>query len=100
MDTYLMKNDEQMQVEGVQRQHQPAQYQQQQYPQPQYQQNQYPQQQHYPPQRGAENFRGRGQQQRGGFGRGRGQVVCYNCGSLGHFSLDYKSHVKTCTYCK
>ena len=52
MDTYLMKNDEQMQVERVQPQYKPMQYQQQQYPQPQYQQNQYSQQQKYPPQRG------------------------------------------------
>ena len=47
MDTYLMKNDEQMQVERVQPQYQPTHYQQQQYPQPQYQSNQYPQQQQY-----------------------------------------------------
>ena len=51
MDTYLMKNEEQMQVERVQPQYQPVQFQQQ-YPQPQYQQNRYPQQQRYRPQTG------------------------------------------------
>ena len=52
MDTYLMKNDEQMQVEWAQLWYHPTQYQQHQYPQPWYRQNQYHQQQQYPPQWG------------------------------------------------
>ena len=39
VDTYLMKNEEQMQAEWAQDQYPPAQYQQSLYPQPQYQQN-------------------------------------------------------------
>ena len=61
MDTYLMKNDEHMQVERAQPQYKldqytPTQFQQPQYPQPQYQLNQYPSQQHYPQPRGVEIF--------------------------------------------
>ena len=53
MDTYLMKNDENMKDKKAHPQYQlyqypPPQYQQPQYPQLQYLQNQYPKQQQYP----------------------------------------------------
>ena len=50
---------------------------------------------------GGGNFWGYGQQQGGGgFGHGRGQVICYNCGQPGNFSHDSQSPSKMCTYCK
>ena len=61
MDTYLIKNDEKMQVEQMKSQYQPAQYpptqfQQPQYAQLQYQPNQYLLQKHYPQPWGVETF--------------------------------------------
>ena len=64
MDTYLMKNYDQIQVERTQPQYQPVQY-----PQPQYQHNQYPQKHNTLCKGGGGNFRGRGQKLGGGFGR-------------------------------
>ena len=49
---------------------------------------------------GGGKFRGRGQQQGGGFGWGRGQVILYNYEHPRNFSRDCQSPVKTCTYCK
>ena len=92
MDTYLMKNEEKIKIEQAQ-----AQYPQAQYPQPQYQHNQCLRQQ-YPQQRGGVNFIGRGQG--GGFGRGRGQIICYNCGKPRNFLRDYVSFTNTCSYSK
>ena len=49
---------------------------------------------------GGGNFRGQGkvQQGGGGFGRGRGQVICYNCGQPLNFSWDFASPANTCLY--
>jgi len=42
-------------------------------------------------------FRGH---KRGGFGRGRGPIICYNCNQLGHIVGDYLNPCTTCMYCR
>jgi hypothetical protein len=42
-------------------------------------------------------YRGRGQA-RGGFGRGRGLVVCHNCQQLGHYAREFLLPPVTCMY--
>ena len=41
----------------------------------------------------------RGKFHGGGFGRGRGPIVRYNCGSVGHYSRDFQNPTTTCKYC-
>lgn len=43
-------------------------------------------------------FRGCGHN--GGFGRGRGQIICYNCGTPRHYIGNYTNPTTTCKYCK
>lgn len=47
---------------------------------------------------GWEGFRGRGWG--GRFGRGREQIICYNCGQYGHYAWDYTNPTTTHKYCK
>ena len=65
--------------------------------QPQYQQNQYPPQKAHPQGMGGGNFRERGG---GVFGKGRGQVTCYNYGKSVHYAKYCQEPAKTCSYCK
>jgi hypothetical protein len=37
---------------------------------------------------------------RGGFGRGRGPVVCHNCKQLRHYSREFPLPPETCMYCR
>ncbi len=43
-------------------------------------------------------FRGHGRD--GMPGRGRGQVICYNCNKPGHYARDCQNPTMTCKYCK
>ena len=43
-------------------------------------------------------FRGRGRG--GGFSRGRGLIVCYKYGAIGHYARDCQNPTTTCKYCK
>ena len=52
----------------------------------------------YPQPKGGGIFKGQGQG--GVFFHGRGQVICYNCGQLGHFSIYFSNPTLTCSYCK
>ena len=72
MDTYLMKNNEQMQAKRVQEQ--------------------------FPKLKGGGKLSGRGRGR--GFGRGRGHVIYYNCGQVGDYYRDYTNSMIMCSYCK
>ena len=52
--------------------------------------------------RGSTSVRGDfGGHGRGGMlGRGRGQVVCYNCNQVGHLARDYRNPTTICRYCR
>jgi hypothetical protein len=43
-------------------------------------------------------YRGGGQE-RGGFGRGRGLVVCHNCQKMGHYARECLLPPTTCMHC-
>jgi hypothetical protein len=36
---------------------------------------------------------------RGGFNRGRGTIICYNCNQPGNLAQDYLNPCTTCNYC-
>ena len=75
MDTYLMKNNEKIKYEGSH--------------------TQFPQPRHNP---GGDHFRGQGKG--GGFGRGRVQIICYNCRQLEHYARYFTSPTQMCSYYK
>jgi hypothetical protein len=39
-------------------------------------------------------------QGRGGFGRGRGPIICYNCNQPGYLAGDCHNYCMACTYCR
>ena len=48
-----------------------------------------------------DGFQGRGRGQGGGPSRGRGQIICYNCEQLGHFTQYYSNPTHpSCQYCR
>jgi hypothetical protein len=41
----------------------------------------------------------KGREQGGGMGRGRGQIIFYNCTQPGHLAREFQNPCTTCSYC-
>ena len=67
--------------------------------QPQYNTVKYDQAFHYNMSRGDRARYKGGGKSRGGFGRGRGPVVCHNCQQPGHYARECALSPVTCIYC-